>query len=343
MFTVVDQASLQAAKRQGTHLRTAHYQVNGEMRSVNYRLENGRVIIPAGEVGSLGSLSGLSNIEQLTGRMALDVEIGREQVNLLYKPIYDPITDPNFPSVVEGKWAMRGVVVFLQIMELEEIKYGHFEAEQGPGATINTFAAMLPVTRQMIDFNQGWNVSEVSRSFGEAYNALLNHVHLWPILNATYAAGNQTAHQAGAQGDPSWVGVYKTLAAGLKAADQAKRTANTLLVSRIYRQDVEMAIRGGHQLNGTIYPPLPIDTVIYYDGWTISWNKKTVTYAGCGNDYGYLIRTKRGFKELIKRDLVTEKVTGDPSRMIDDVWRGYCYRGVYAAVAENVQRVDLSA
>ena len=116
-----------------------------------------------------------------------------------------------------------------------------------------------------------------------------------------------------------------------------------MLASKANQIDIETAIRGGYQINGTVYPPISgINTVIYYDGWDETVGKKKTTYAGCPTDKIYLIRPKRGFKELLKQDLRIESNTGDITRLVEEQIVGYSYRGVFAAVEENVQELTIA-
>src|SRR5690606_31619659 len=102
-------------------------------------------------------------------------------------------------------------------------------------------------------------------------------------------------------------------------------------------------LKGGYQINGTTYPDVSgIESVIYYDGWTVQVGKKTFEYAGVTPGKAYLIRPKSGSKELVKLDLRIEATAGDLSRLIESQIVGYAYRGVYAAIEENVQEISLS-
>jgi len=130
----------------------------------------------------------------------------------------------------------------------------------------------------------------------------------------------------------------------LADAAKAKRPGTMLLASTANRADIEMALKGGHQIEGTVYPAISgIQSVIYYDGWEIAVGKKSYTYNGVPQDKAYLIRPKRGFKELVKQDLRVEATSGDLSRLIESQIVAYAYRGVYAAIEENVQEISLAA
>ena len=53
----------------------------------------------------------------------------------------------------------------------------------------------------MLEYDLSYEIGMNSRAFGRAYNYLLNHNHLSPIIAFTYAAANKTAAASG-QGFP---------------------------------------------------------------------------------------------------------------------------------------------
>jgi len=343
-FKVYSQETLKEARRQGTYTEMVPFVLDGKLYEVEKKIINGEMETfelsrPIGEMLTSGSLE---QFKDLLRKVILDVELGREQVQLLYRPIYERIQDPNLPRVLDAKWALTGTVVFTEHMEGEEVKFGRLQAEQGPTARILTYAAGFEYTKEMKDFNEAFSVEILNRAIGEAYNALLNHIHLYPILSFNYPAANKTAYQGGA-GDPAWVGVYKTITKALADAAKAKRPGTVLLTSTADQANIEMALKGGHQIEGTVYPAISgIQSVIYYDGWETVVGKKTYSYPGVTPGKAYLIRPKRGFKELVKQDLRVEATSGDLSRLVESQIVAYAYRGVYAAIEENVQEITLA-
>lgn len=341
---IYSQEVLKEARRQGTYTERVPFVLDGKLFEVEKKIVNGEMETlelsrPVGEMLTSGSVE---QFKDLLRKVVLDVELGREQVQLLYQPIYEKIQDANLPKVLDAKWALTGTVIFTEHIEGEEVKFGRLQAEQGPTARILTYAAGFEYTKEMKDFNETFSVEILNRGIGEAYNALLNHIHLYPILSFTYPSGNKTTYQ-GAAGDPTWVGVYKTLNKAIADTAKAKRPGTVLLASTANQADIEMAIRGGHQIEGTVYPAISgIQSVIYYDGWEVTVGKKSYSYNGVTAGKAYLIRPKRGFKELLKQDLRVEATSGDLSRLVESQIVGYAYRGVYAAITENVQEISLS-
>lgn len=342
---IYSQDVLKEARRKGTFETKVPFVLDGKLYEVDKKIVNGEMETlelsrPVGEMLTSGSVE---QFKDLLRKVVLDVELGREQVQLLYQPIYDRIQDANLPRVLDAKWALTGTVVFTEHMEGEEVKFGRLQAEQGPVARILTYTAGFEYTKEMKDFNEAFSVEILNRGMGEAYNALLNHIHLSPIVGFSYKSANKTSYQ-GASGDLAWVGVYKTLTKAISDAAVAKRPGTVLLASTADQANIEMALRGGHQIEGTVYPAISgIQAVIYYDGWETVVGKKTYSYPGVAPGKAYLIRPKRGFKELVKQDLRVEATSGDLSRLVESQIVGYAYRGVYAAVEENVQEISLSA
>lgn len=346
--------------RTHAHEVTGKYLFNGELKSVTSKIANGEMEVlkltrPLGEMITSGDIP-----EELFQKVILDVELGRQAVPLLYKPLYDPIVDANFPQDLKAKWAIYGAVVFLKHVEGEEIQFGSIGAESGPTAHIETYAAGFEYTQDMVKYNQTWNMSILNKAFGEAYNALLNHMHLYPILigpalnysSPGYASANKTAVQytkadgsAGTSGDYDLVMTYRaTIKKGIKDARRAGRPVDVLLAPSVDQIDIEEAISQITLTSGRKLKSLPgLKSLVYYDGWTSKVGKKTYTYEGVPTTKIYLVRSKGGFKELVKHDLQVQSNTGDLSRLIDTQIVGVARRGVYAALAENVQELTVPA
>ncbi len=341
---IVSIDTLRDERRRGTFESQVPFVFNGQeyfvaKKIVNGEMETFELARPIGEMLTSGSVE---QFKELLQKTVLDVELGREQVPILYTPIYDRMEDANMPKLIDAKWALYGVVVFTEHIEGEEVKFGRLQAEAGPVARLMTYTAGFEYTKEMKDFNDSFSVEVLNRSMGEAYNALLNHIHFYPIINFNYPAANKTAFQGSAE-DDLWVRYYKTLNKALSDARAKKRPGTILLASSLDKDNIEMALKGGYQINGTTYPAVSgIESVIYYDGWSVKVGKKTYDYAGVSQGKAYLVRPKRGFKELIKQDLRIEASGGDLSRLVESQVVGYAYRGAYAAVEENVQEISLS-
>lgn len=342
MLKIVSFEKEKAKRLQGTYEGRIGFVLDGQRHEVQKRIVNGEMSLPrwTRPIGEMLSLGSVESYKELLGRVSLDVELGRERVPLLYKEIYDFISDENLPEILDAKWAMSGTVIFMEHAEGQEIKFGSLRAEQGPTARIVTYTAGFEYTKQMIDFNRTFEVNILNRGMGEGYNALLNHIHLSPIISFNYKPANKTAFQ-GKEGEERWVSIWRTLDAARSAAGTAKRQGSILLANSADQTAIQTALKG-FTFNGTTYAAIDgITTIIYYDGYSVTVGKKEHSYPGVTPGKAYLIRPKRGFKELLKRDLQIETTQGDLSRLVQAQMVGYAYRGVYAAIEENVQEIAL--
>ncbi len=337
--------ALRDERRRASVEHPVPFVVNGKEFAVTKKLVNGEMETleftkPFGEMLTSGSLE---QFKELAQKVVLDVELGREQVPLLYMPIYDRMENKDMPRLIEAKWAVHGTVIFTEHMEGEEVKFGRLAAEHGPIARICTYTAGFEYTKEMKDFNDSFSVEVLNKAMGEAYNALLNHIHFYPIISFNYKADNKTAYQGTAE-DDAWVRMYKTLDKALTDSQAKKRPGTVLLASSLDKANIEMALKGGYQIAGTTYPAVSgLEAVVYYDGWSVQVGRKTHEYAGVEQGKAFLIRPKRGFKELVKQDLWIEAAAGDLSRLVESQIVGWAYRGAFAAVEENVQEIALKA
>jgi hypothetical protein len=323
--------------------------VDGKEKSVKKKIANGEMEVyelakPIGEM-----IVTPANLDQLIQNTVINLELGREAVPLLYKPIYRTIDDANFSEHVDITPFAGCRVVFLEHMEGGEVKFGTYKVGTKGTAPIVTYSAGFEYTEDMVVYNKTWSKSEIDRAFGEAYNALLNHIHLNPILAFGYAAKNQTAAAAG-DGKSRIELLRTTVRNGLKHAAQDKnadtgavRKPTVLLAHSSNRWDIEECLQR-LQIGGTILPAISqIDTLIFYDGWTVTVGEKTHTYSGCATDKAYLIEPTKRFRELVKHDLKVDATGADLSRLIEDQVVGRARRGVVTAIAESVEEITLPA
>src|SRR5690606_18998163 len=90
-----------------------------------------------------------------------------------------------------------GGVIFEEVFEGGEVKFSSIGASEYT-VPIRHWATGLEYSKDLVIFNELWNVPIVERQMGVAHNALLNHLHLGPILTYSYTAANQTgANTAG--------------------------------------------------------------------------------------------------------------------------------------------------
>jgi len=310
-------------------------------RIVNGEMETFELTRPVGEM-----ITTASGLTQLVQKVVLDLELGREQVPLLYTPIYRRRENRNFPQFVDIRPFVGARVVFLEHLEGEEVKFGDLLV--GPASTVPivTYTAGFEWTEDVVEYSQDWSVAELSRAMGEAYNALLNHLHLGPIISYDYPQKNKTA--ASTEGGTYLEKLRNTIIAGLKDAaldkDQltgAPRRPTVLLAHSSRQWDIEQALQR-QQIGGTVYPPISqINTLIFYDGYSVTVGEKTYTYPGVDPNKAYLIDPTKYFVELVKHDLIVDAGGADVKRLIQGAIVGRARRGVVAAPEKAVQEITL--
>jgi hypothetical protein len=348
LVRVHSREALLEKRRNGTVETTVPFILNGKQQEVTKKIVNGEMETlelsrPIGEM-----MTSEQTRDELLQKVVLDVELGREQVPALYGPIYERMEDANFPEQFEAKWAQYGSVIFYEHMEGGEVKFGSLAAEQGPTAFIKGYSAGFEYTKELELFNQTFNLELLNRSFGEAHNAILNHLHLNPILSFAYKAANKTAvvfvDENGkvlpdATGSHYILSLRATLKKGLKDARTAKRPGTILLANSADQEDIKDAL-SSFTVGATPYGALSgITDIIFYDGWDTQVGKKSLSYQAVAAGKAYLVRPKRGFKELIKQGLQINATMGDQSRLVESQVIGDFWRGVFAAVEENVQEI----
>jgi len=348
MYKVYDIETLKTQRRSKTIETAVPYMFNGEMKTVQKKIVNGemdafRFSKPVGEM--LTTPAGLESIIQ---KSVIDLELGKEAVPLLYGPIYRRIEDANFTQHVDVGAFVNAQVVFLEHMELEEVKFGSRKIGAKDTVPIITYTAGLEWTEDMVLYDSTWQMAEGNRAMGEAYNALLNHIHLYPIINFNYQAKNKTA--ADATGATLLEKMRNTIKAALIHASQDKNTdtrsprrPNILLAHSSRRWDIEECLQR-MQIGGTIYSAISqIDTIIYYDGWSTVVGEKTYSYAGVSENKAYLIEGQKYFRELVKHDLRIDATGGDLKKLIENAVVGRARRGVLASPANSVEEITLPA
>jgi hypothetical protein len=343
---------LKEQRRQGTVETKVPFVLDGKTYEAPKKIVNGEMETfdlgkPIGEM-----LTNETARKELVQKVVLDVELGREQVPVLYTPIYERIQDPNFPQDFEAKWAQYGTVIFFEHLEGEEVKFGSLQAEKGPIAHIRGYAAGFEYTKEIQLFNQTFNLELLNRAFGEAHNAILNHLHLGPIIGYSYKTANKTGPVyvdekgktlANSTGSHYILSLRATLRQALKDARTARRPGSILLANSADQEDIAEAM-SSFTIQATPYRALSgITDIVYYDGWTAKVGKKDYSYPGVTAGKAYLIRPKRGFKELIKQDLLINATMGDITRLVESQIVGDFWRGVFAAIDENVQEITFPA
>jgi hypothetical protein len=121
-----------------------------------------------------------------------------------------------------------------------------------------------------------------------------------------------------------------------------RRTGTVLLASEADRFQIETALLTPvNDSQGNPLPNVPIDTIIYYDGESITRGSDTFTYPGVTAKTAYLIFPKRRLKELVHHDLRIDIGPADLSRLVEGQQVGRARRSVYADLTNSIQKITL--
>jgi len=301
----------------------------------------------------IGEFIGNDNFaKQFYQRQKYEIDAGRDQEPILFTPIYNTITDANLPETFEIFTLGTTGIVFEKVLEGGEVKF----ATVGEGkkvVKIEQYAAGIEYTERLFMYNQIWQLAPLERQFGIAHNALMNHIHFYPILNHTYASANQTA-------PVSWTS-FKTTASMpekyLRALEQAmtdgvndtsnpRRGPYALLCNTADQFTFERALQvvpqQGFDLQSSAIGN--IRALIAYNGWTGYRGKKTTTYSGVPSGKAYLIDLSNkmsDFQGYVKIPLRMQTGNADVSRFIMAQMVFDTHFGVFADPARAVQEITL--
>ena len=281
----------------------------------------------------------------LLDKVRIDIDVGLAEVPVLYTPLYERVNGP-FPGgsvQIGGDVVFDANVVFLEKMEAGEIVFGSLAKAGVPSfVPISTYAAAFEWTEDMIEYDRSYEIGMNSRAFGRAYNYLINHLHLSPIIAYTYAAGNKTA---GATGNGSlqantlvtFQNAYKH---GAVAVPQ--RTPSWILANEADRFVIEDALLTPViDANGNPLRRVPVEGIIYYNGATVTNGLKNFVYPGVTAGKCYFISPRTRMKELVHHDLRIDIGPADISRLIEGQQVARARRGLYLDLANSVEEVTL--
>ena len=285
--------------------------------------------------------------DEWNARVRFEVDAGRDQEPILYLVFYSEIRDANLPKLIDVQKIGPGGVVFEEVFEGGEVKFASVSSSE-ESVAIRHFGVGLEYSKDLVIFNQLWNVSIVERQMGIAFNALLNHLHFNPILAFSYAAANQTAaNTAGDSIAENYVLTLEDAITNAKAdTSNPRRGPYALLVASANMFMWERALFRVPQ-QGFSKQSSALDmirAVVAYDGWTGTRGAKTTTYSGVSSNKAYLVDLANRDQDLVsyvKQDL--EVTTGNPdvSRFLLDQRVYDVYRGVYCNPLRSTEEITL--
>lgn len=320
----------------------------------NFRLQDHFRVVKEGnstvaEFQSTGDFS-----SQWFARQRYEVYAGRDSEPTLYEPLYEIVRDPSLPKSVTVYRLGPAGVIFDEVLEGGEVKFASI-AQTNNSIPIKHYGVGLEYTKDLFMFNELWRLPLVERQAGIAYNALLNHVHLNPIISASYTGSNLTTGTG--------LTTFRTTASMAEKYQRALEAALTTMT-----QDTVNPRRGPYYILTSIASKFTweraltqgatatdgftasssvggmIRGVIAYDGWSGVRGAKTVSYGGVASTDAYIVdigSKAMDFNSFVKQDLDVAMGNADVSRFILDqvVWDTYF--GVYANPTAGAHKLVL--
>lgn len=263
---------------------------------------------------------------------------GRETVPLLYGQIYRTISDANLPKSLTEEEFGPLQAVFLQFWEGGEVKFGALAPGSQKTVTINTWTTGMEYNEDIVEFNQTWRVTEIATAFGEAYNKLLNHLHLGPIVTATYnttVESNALKRSRQEGGTAVEVAFDTDIATTLGNALEILPNGSLLLHNSADENRIDEAVAASMYSDGApslVKRKFGSMARLAYDGDTVTVRKKDYTYPGVAVGEAYLLVPKRQFVEYEKHGLRVDSNDGDLTRLVLAQVVGRTRRGVLATL-----------
>lgn len=278
-------------------------------------------------------------------RQQFEINAGRDEEPVLYTPLYEITANSALPKNIDVSTMGPGGVVFNEVFEGGEVQFSDVTSGQFT-VGIRHWATGLEYSKDLVIYNELWNVGIQERAMGIAHNALLNHLHFGPLLTYTYPAANKTAatNVAAEYVDE----LMFTLEAAIRHAradtTNPRRGPYTLLVGSDMVFALERLMTRVAQTGFSRQTPSALEAirnVIVYDGWTGVRGYEVTTYPGVTAGKSLLVSQQykgQDFRSFEKQALQNEGTETDLSRFLtQSVWDSYY--GVYANPLRSTEEI----
>ena len=311
-------------------------------------------IRPVGTEGKIAEFVGTGDFGTAWWeRTRYEVDAGRDEEPILYAPIYTITEDASLPRMVKIETLGPAGVVFEQVLEGGEVKF----ASVGSGSKsieMVHYGVGLEYSEDVFVYNELFRVAAMERRFGNAHNALLNHIHFNPILTYVYGAANQTDGTAltnfkvAARIEEKYArAVEAAMTNAIADTTNPRRGPYALLIGSGDALTMERALNRVPQQGfeqQTVSAINRIQSMIVYDGWTGTRGKKATSYAGVTSGKAYLIHIgnrMEDFQSLVKQALRMQTGNPDLARFIlaKTVWDSRF--GAFADPLRAVEEITL--
>ncbi len=257
-----------------------------------------------------------SELKSLVKQAVLDISSEEATRPALYKDIYEEIKDASFPATLEVKDIIGLRAAFSVVGDGEAVPLADFKCASMGSVRFKTYAAGYSITEEWVAFNHFWKIEQANKALGQAYNAILDHIHLFPIISAEYKDKKKT-NAVKATDKSDLYNVYHSLKKGLKDALARKNSNGYILKPSIAlcnsstAIDVMSAVKGEVEKGSAFGQLGMIEKIITYDGWEGEVNGVKYEFKGPADNEVFLIEPKRTFKALVKKEVTKLEQKGN--------------------------------
>lgn len=370
MARIITQDSLREQIQKAGKPLDVQYAIGEMVKTLSIPRDEGGKLRPLVMDRPVGEFLGSSaQMEELAEVYTVQIEGGREEHPVLYKPLFQTITNPNLPKIISSGFEMFADVVWLKHMEGQEVRFGTTRGEMGPTVPMVTYSAGFEWDEDIEEYNEGWRVELANTAMGNSYNALLNHIHLSPLIQFDYTTpGNLTTIQTSPSGE-RLENIRLTLRealrnAALKEDDQGRKSPirpTTIICNLATAYDVNDALSLIGNTSSVSNPgtndlflgprsdtagPNPsvnqLSTIIVYDGDHVQMGNLRWDYAGMADDELLLVQPRKNMIEYIKHDMrVTTERPSDLTRLVIETMVARTRRGMVAVPESAIWKVTL--
>lgn len=266
--------------------------------------------------------------QQFVERQRYEVEVGRDMEPTIYDSIYSITVDPTLPKKVSIYRLGTAGVVFEDIKEGQPVKFASV-SESDVAVSMVHKGVGLEYSEDLFMYNELFRVANLERQFGVAHNAMLNHVHMDPIINASGMTGDNatdgTALTSFKVTDSLPYKYLRTIEAAIQTASTDKKNPRrgpyALVSSSGDVFTIERALSPVPQegISSQSSARTRIQRVVEYDGWTGTRGSKETAYAGVPAGTAYLVHIADrmyDFQSYFKHELRRQEDMGDLIRFI---------------------------
>lgn len=331
---------------------------DGKTESAYSRVASGRFgTTPAGAMAALTGNTLLPDWAQLWDAMRMDLTVRKNAIPTVRQLFYKMISAPDASRTNKiSEMYPYGIEFKKHNGSGQPVNQGD-KGEFGAGTfDIDIYAAGFTWDLLAKLFDKSLDMTMLNDAVAVGYNAIVDDTAMSPILADVYSTAGTAKHTAAAtvSGGGRQELLYATIenaldGLGARIDPVTKKkidpSGSILLCSSGVARHLARTIGGLPSANQKYLPAISeIASVVAYDGDVLTMRDKTVTYAGVGDTYAYLVKPNRYMNIFTKQGLTAEiDMNPDVKTLAQEERAWYFAEGIYNAegIANFVQKITL--